>query len=242
MDFILGETNEDIITETVEEGRDIVNALVSQARHSINIFTHDMDAALYDNDLFERYIFDFASDNKNAKMRILVKDSSRAIRDSHRLMRLTQKTIAGVSGDIEAFHYNKAVARLYEFVNSLNALDAKARESWVFRQSLLTLVKLIGPMMPHLAEEIWHRLGNDTLLIEAPWPEVEKEFLSEDTITIAVQVMGKLRDTIHIDPNADKKTVEAQARASEKVQRFIGDKEIKKVIVVPGKIVNIVIG
>ena len=91
MNYILGETNEDIIIETVEEGRDIVNALASQARHTINIFTQNMDADLYDNDIFEKHIFDFASDKKNAEIRILVQDSARAIRDSHRLVRLSQK-------------------------------------------------------------------------------------------------------------------------------------------------------
>jgi hypothetical protein len=97
MGFILGETNEDLIIETVEECQDIVNALARQARHSINIFTQDMDAALYDNDIFDKHIFDFASENKNAKMRILVQDSSRAIRDGHRLLRLTQKLTSFIS-------------------------------------------------------------------------------------------------------------------------------------------------
>ena len=97
-------------------------------------------------------------------------------------------------------------------------------------------------MMPHLAEEIWQKLGHKTLLADAPWPEVEESFLSDETITIALQVMGKLRDTLEIPPDTDTSSLEKKALASEKVQRAIGDKEIKKVIVVPGKIVNIVIG
>jgi hypothetical protein len=97
MDYILGETNEDIIIETVEENREIVNALASQARHSINIFTQDMDTALYDTDEFERYIFDLASVNKNAEIRIIVQDSSRAIRYGHRILRLAQKLTSFIS-------------------------------------------------------------------------------------------------------------------------------------------------
>ena len=159
-----------------------------------------------------------------------------------KLLTLTHKTTAGVSKDIEAFHYNKAVARLYEFVNGLSGIDEKARKSWAFRQSLLTLIRLLGPMMPHLAEEIWQKLGHKTLLADAPWPEVEESFLSDETITIALQVMGKLRDTLEIPPDTDTPSLEKKALASEKVKRAIGDKEIKKVIVVPGKIVNIVIG
>ncbi|MEE8258181.1 MAG: leucine--tRNA ligase, partial [Sphingomonadales bacterium] len=159
-----------------------------------------------------------------------------------KLLTLAHKTTAGVSKDIEAFHYNKAVARLYEFVNGLSGIDEKARKSWAFRQSLLTLIRLLGPMMPHLAEEIWQKLGHKTLLADAPWPEVEESFLSDETITIALQVMGKLRDTLEIPPDTDTSSLEKKALASEKVKRAIGDKEIKKVIVVPGKIVNIVIG
>lgn len=163
-------------------------------------------------------------------------------KEETKLLTLTHKTTAGVSKDIEAFHYNKAVARLYEFVNGLSGIDEKAQKSWAFRQSLLTLIRLLGPMMPHLAEEIWQKLGYKTLLADAPWPEVEESFLSDETITIALQVMGKLRDTLEIPPDTDTSSLEKKALASEKVQRAIGDKEIKKVIVVPGKIVNIVIG
>jgi len=158
------------------------------------------------------------------------------------LLRLTHKTIAGVSGDIEGFHYNKAVARLYELVNELSGIDETRRKTWVFRQSLVTLVKLLGPMLPHLAEEIWQKMGHETILAHAPWPEAEEEFLRDETITIAVQVMGKLRDTLTMAVDADKTSVENLALRSEKVKRAIGDKEIKKVIVVPNKIVNIVIG
>jgi hypothetical protein len=97
MEYILGETNEDLILETLEESVEIINALAKQACHTINIFTQDMDAALYDNDIFEKHIFNFASEKKNAVIRILVQDSSRAIRESHRLIRLAHKLTSFIS-------------------------------------------------------------------------------------------------------------------------------------------------
>ena len=191
---------------------------------------------------FVQKVWRLANDSLPALVSAPTPRPDRFSKEEIKLLTLTHKTIAGVSKDIEAFHYNKAVARLYEFVNGLSGIDEKSRKSWAFRQALLTLIRLLGPMMPHLAEEIWQKLGHKTLLADAPWPEVEKEFLSDETITIALQVMGKLRDTLEIPPNTDKSGLEKKALASEKVQRAIGDKEIKKVIVVPGKIVNIVIG
>jgi len=156
------------------------------------------------------------------------------------LLSLTHKAIAGVTGDIEVFHYNKAVARIYEFVNGLSGAAEKIGSSPAFREGMHTLIKLIGPMMPHLAEEAWQRLGFETLLANQPWPEPDSAYLGIETITLAVQVMGKLRDTIEAAPGEDRAVVERAALASEKVQRAISGKDIKKVIVVPDKIVNIV--
>lgn len=156
------------------------------------------------------------------------------------ILRLTHKTIDGVSKDIEIFHFNKAVARIYEFVNGLTAAPATLQRSHGFREGVFTLVKMIGPMMPHLAEEAWQRLGHKTLLANEPWPEVDKHYLAVETITIAVQVMGKLRDTLETAPGTDQAELEKMALQSDKVQRAINGKDIKKVIVVPDKIVNIV--
>ncbi|MCH8080934.1 MAG: leucine--tRNA ligase [Proteobacteria bacterium] len=157
------------------------------------------------------------------------------------ILRLTHKTIDGVSKDIEIFHFNKAVARIYEFVNGLTAAPATLQRSHGFREGVFTLVKMIGPMMPHLAEEAWQQLGHKTLLANEPWPEVDKHYLAVETITIAVQVMGKLRDTLETAPGTDQAELEKMALQSDKVQRAINGKDIKKVIVVPDKIVNIVI-
>ncbi len=95
-------------------------------------------------------------------------------------------------------------------------------------------------MMPHLAEELWERLGHDTLLVDQPWPEAESSLLAEDSVTIAVQVNGKLRATIELPRDCDKAAAEEQALAAEGVQRILEGKAPRKVIVVPNRVVNIV--
>ena len=155
---------------------------------------------------------------------------------------LAHRTIDGVAGDIEAFHYNKAVARIYEFVNSLTAAGKTVQSSWAFGEAFRILVQLIGPMMPHLAEEIWQSLGHKTLLANTPWPEIEPAYLDQTSVTVAIQVMGKLRDTLTVTPGTGTKALEQAAMASEKVKRAIDGRAIKKIIVVPDKIVNIVVG
>jgi leucyl-tRNA synthetase len=109
-----------------------------------------------------------------------------------------------------------------------------------FKAAIEILVKIIGPMMPHLAEEMWSALGHQNLLYEAAWPEVDASYLGDSKVTIAVQVMGKLRDTLEVAPDTSKEELEALALALDKVQRAIDGRDIKKIIVVPGKIVNIV--
>ncbi|MGY8985083.1 MAG: leucine--tRNA ligase [Sphingomonadales bacterium] len=158
------------------------------------------------------------------------------------LQKITHKTIAGVSADIEGFHINKAVARIYELANALNIPPHGDNKKEVWRESIETLVLLIGPMMPHLAEELWELLGHDTILADSPWPQVNEAYLISDKVTIAVQVMGKMRGTIELPPESDNKTVEDEALNLSPVRSAIGGKAIKKIIVVPNKIINIVIG
>ena len=111
----------------------------------------------------------------------------------------------------------------------------------VMREALEALVKLMSPMVPHLAEELWQRLGHDTLLTATPWPKADPAWLAEDVVTIAVQVMGKLRATLDLPKGVDKESAEAAALDDDNVQRAIGGKAIRRVIFVPGKILNIVI-
>ncbi|MGI9435641.1 MAG: leucine--tRNA ligase, partial [Geminicoccaceae bacterium] len=158
------------------------------------------------------------------------------------LRRAVHKTISLVTAEIERFHYNKAVALIREFSNRLEAFDERDPAApWIMREALEALVKMLGPMVPHLAEELWRRLGHDELLAKMPWPEANDAWLVDEEVTVAVQVMGKLRATIKLAKGAAKDDAEAAAMADENVLRAIGDKPLRRVVFVPDKIVNIVI-
>ncbi len=159
---------------------------------------------------------------------------------ARKLRQTTHKTIAGVSADIEALHFNKAVARLYEFVNALQ--EAEAAHPAVRAEAFRTLVQLIAPMMPHLAEELWRMMGHDTLVATAAWPKADPTLLIEDSVTIAIQINGKLRDTLELAKGLSQDAAQEAAMTSDKVQRAISGLTIRKVIVVPDRIVNIVAG
>jgi leucyl-tRNA synthetase len=152
------------------------------------------------------------------------------------LARKTHQTIAAVAEDIEALGFNKAVARIYELTGAVEKAAPSASRSHAIR----TLVQLAAPMMPHLAEEAWATLGETGLVADAAWPAVDPALLVEDEVTIAVQHKGKLRDTLTAPKGASKEELEAMALASENVQRSIDGAEIRKVIVVPDRLVNIV--
>ena len=161
---------------------------------------------------------------------------------SAELRRATQRAIAGVTNDLERFHYNRAVAQLYELVNTISAATKAGDVSGaVLREALETVVRLIGPMMPHLAEEMWHVLGHDRLLCDMPWPVADQSLLVSDNVTLAIQVNGRLRGTVDIVTGADQDSAVSAARAVQNVAESIGDKEVRKVIHVPDKLVNFVV-
>lgn len=156
--------------------------------------------------------------------------------------RAIHKTIAAVSSDLDHFHFNKAVARIRELTNQVDGLPADdAGAGWVRREGLETVVRLIGPMMPHLGEELWQRLGHTALLADTPWPEVDKARVVDDSVEIAVQVNGKLRGTMELPKDCDARTAEAAALDLENVVASMGGKPARKVIVVPNRIVNVVV-
>ena len=152
------------------------------------------------------------------------------------LLRKMHQTVAAVAEDIESLGFNKAVARIYELTGAVEKAQPSASRSAAIR----TLVQLVAPMMPHLAEEAWASLGADGLVADAAWPAVDPALLVEDEVTIAVQHKGKLRDTLTAPKGASKEDLEEMALASEKVQRSLDGAEIRKVIVVPDRLVNIV--
>ncbi len=153
------------------------------------------------------------------------------------LDRKVHQTVAAVAEDIEALSFNKAVARIYELTGAIEKAEPSASRSEAIRK----LILMVSPMMPHLAEEAWHKDFPDMPLVaDEPWPEVDPALLVEDEVTIAVQHMGKLRDTLTAPKGASKEDLEALALASEKVQRSIDGAPLRKVIVVPDRLVNIV--
>jgi leucyl-tRNA synthetase len=157
------------------------------------------------------------------------------------LRRATHRAIATVTEALETFAFNVAVARLYEFANAIEA--AKDAPGGARREALEMLAPLSAPMMPHLAEEVWSLLRPDdaALVAELPWPEPDAALLVAESITLAVQVLGKLRATIEVPVGASEETIFAAAEAEENVQRAVGGKPIKKRIYVPGRVVNFVI-
>ncbi|HYD30668.1 MAG TPA: class I tRNA ligase family protein, partial [Azospirillaceae bacterium] len=156
--------------------------------------------------------------------------------------RAVHKAVAAVGDDLEKFHFNKAVARIREMTNAFGDIDGKtAGEDWVLREGLEAMVRLIGPMMPHLAEELWAKLGYTTLLVDSPWPAADPALVVEDTVTVGVQVNGKLRATVPLPRDAAKDVAEAAALADANVQKAMEGKTAKKIIVVPNRIINVVV-
>ena len=151
------------------------------------------------------------------------------------LDRKTHQTVHAAASDIEALGFNKAVARIYELTGAIEKAAPSASRSAAIRSLLL----LVAPMMPHLAEEAFARLGSG-LVANALWPEVDPALLVDDEVTVAVQVKGKLRDTLTVAKGTAKEELERLALASEKVQRALEGAEVKKVIVVPDRLVNLV--
>ncbi len=158
------------------------------------------------------------------------------------LRRVSHKALDQVARSIESLRFNVAVAQVYEFTNVLASSLGKAGEdfAWAQREALEFMVQMIGPMMPHLAEESWARLGYNTLLANQAWPEADPALLVDDMITIAVQVNGKRRDELTIARTAESGEIEAAALRLEPVQRALEGRPVKKVIVVPQRIVNVV--
>jgi len=155
------------------------------------------------------------------------------------LRRVTHGTIAAITEDIEQFRFNKAVARIYEFINAIRK-DRKGLHDFTRAESLSALTRLIAPFIPHLAEECWLTLGGEGLVYNAPWPTHDESLLASDTLTLPLQVNGKKRGELIINKNADNETVEKMALSDAGVQRHIEGKTVRKVVVVPGRIVNIV--
>jgi len=163
------------------------------------------------------------------------------------LYRKTHQTIKRVTNDIDTrFHFNTAIAAVMELVNEImqfvNAESIKDDISWaVIRESVEATVVLLSPVAPHITEELWRRLGHEGNLIEVPWPVFCENALTTDTMLVVLQVNGKVRSKIEVPASYDEKQIEEFALKDKRVRNFISDKQVKKVIVVKKKLVNVVV-
>ncbi len=156
------------------------------------------------------------------------------------LRRAIHTAIKEVTEDLEGdYQFNTAVSEMMKLSNALS--DAKCETSYVYREGIETLLKLLAPFSPHITEELWQNLGENESIHIQPWPVVDEAALVVDEITLVIQINGKTRGTISVPAKADKARLEALAKESEVGQRNLEGKEIKKVIVVPGKLVNFVV-
>ncbi|HCL69265.1 MAG TPA: leucine--tRNA ligase [Gammaproteobacteria bacterium] len=166
-----------------------------------------------------------------------------ALSDSARdLYRKLHETVAKVSDDIgRRYHFNTAIAAVMELTNSAIKFNATTESDWlVLSEVIETLVILLSPITPHIAQHLWSQLGNDGSLVDTNWPTVREDALTRDTVTLIVQVNGKLRGRIQVATDADDETVVRLAREEPSVAKFLGGMIEKKAIVVPQKIINLV--
>jgi len=181
--------------------------------------------------LTERYPRDSAADHASAQER----DASKEFRQ------VLHKTIAGITEDLENFRFNRSVARIYQLVNQLSELDEKDPKNFpALREAIEFIILMISPMAPHLAEEMWQKIGKEGLVAAQPWPEADPELLVDRMITLAVQVRGKLRGTINIRRDADQSEAEKLAFEEPTIMAALEGKSIQRIIYVPNKILNVV--
>ncbi|MBL7179348.1 MAG: leucine--tRNA ligase [Desulfobacterales bacterium] len=161
------------------------------------------------------------------------------------LFKKTHQTIRKVTKDIEErYHFNTAISGVMELVNTMygiESIDKSPQKAGVMRLAMESVVLLLAPVVPHFAEELWEALGNKPSVLLAPWPPCREDALERDELLIVVQVNGKLRSRFNADVDIDDGTLRQMALADERVQKFIKDKPIKKVIVIEKKLVNIVV-
>jgi len=161
------------------------------------------------------------------------------------LRKAAHGTLDKVSTGIERMHYNVCLAHIREFTNALADVLAKGGApapdlAWAVREAALILVQLISPMMPHLGEECWVVLGRKGLISEAAWPQIERDLLVEDSVTLVVQVNGKKRGEVRVATVAQNPEIEAAVLALDAVKLALDGKPVRKVIIVPKRIVNVV--
>ncbi len=168
----------------------------------------------------------------------IAESDTQANADDESLLREMHKAIHDVTGGVESFGFNASIAKLYAFTNTLAKSKAGAAAKC---EAAKTLAQLMSPMTPHLSEELWQMLGGESLVATAPWPIADEAMLIDDTVTLPIQINGKRRAEISVGKDLDKAEVEKIALSTEAVQKALDGAAPKKVIVVPGRIVNVVV-
>ena len=197
---------------------------------------------------FINRVWRFLEENFKAISAVEIYDGEKALSGTIKeLHRKTHQTIKKVTNDVEdRFHFNTAISAVMELVNEISKLIGNNKVTdeihWsVVREAIESVVLLLAPIVPHITEEMWRMLGHEKSLLEVSWPRYQKDALEVEKRLIVVQVNGKVRSRIEVPASHGNKEVEAEALKDEKVQRFIGDKKVKRVIVVPNKLVNVVV-
>jgi leucyl-tRNA synthetase len=158
------------------------------------------------------------------------------------LLKAAHKTVKAVTEGFEGFRFNSAIAKLYEFVTTLRTADIAKTGSAARREALTLLAGVIAPVVPHLAEECWTRLGHEGLIYDAPWPQFDPALAQDDDYVLPVQVNGKRRGEIRVPNGASEDQIRETALADEDVKRHLAGTEIRKIIIVPNRILNFVVG
>jgi leucyl-tRNA synthetase len=167
---------------------------------------------------------------------IMLDRKVRDVEPTREQAKIIARTVAAVTEDFEALRFNTAISRLMEFVNAFTSTEVRPRSA------METFTLLLAPLAPHTAEELWQILGHNRSLAYEPWPGFDPAFLKDDQIEIPVQVNGKLRGKVVVPVEADAGQIEAAARHDERISALLEGKVVRKVIVVPGKLVNFVVG
>ncbi|NJN39436.1 MAG: leucine--tRNA ligase, partial [Acaryochloridaceae cyanobacterium CSU_3_4] len=184
-----------------------------------------------------RLVSEYADQGQSQKRAINTAQLSKAEKELRRAIHVAiQETSEDLNGD---YQFNTAVSELMKLSNALS--DAQDKISPVYAEGVKTLLLLLAPFAPHIAEELWEKLGYSQSILFEPWPQVDPEALVADELTLVIQIMGKTRGTLQVPADSSRDRLEQLAQASEVGQRYLEGKAIKKVIVVPGKLINFVV-
>jgi leucyl-tRNA synthetase len=154
---------------------------------------------------------------------------------NNKINNLIHKTIKKISADIEAMHYNTAISQLMILVNALE------KEKDILRTHFESFLLLLAPFAPHISEELWEKLGHNESIFREKWPEADEKYLVDMETNLVIQVDGKIRDTIKVSADISEEEVKKIALESEKIKKYLEEKDIKKIIFIKGKLLNIVI-